>query len=80
MFPLQVRGQAIAAATFVNFSSNFLVSLALPSLQENLGPAGTYYLFAAVCTHKGTEEPCSISYLSFTHQKIPLLLEAKHFG
>jgi len=48
VFPLQVRGQAIAAATFVNFSSNFLVSLALPSLQEGLGPAGTYYLFGAI--------------------------------
>ena len=40
VFPLRVRGQAIALATLTNFGSNFAVSLVLPSLQETYGPAG----------------------------------------
>ena len=45
--PLAIRGRAAALATLTNFGSNFLVSLALPSLQAALGPAGTYALFSA---------------------------------
>lgn len=48
VFPLKVRGQAIALATLTNFGSNFLVSLALPSIQEAYGPAATYFVFAAI--------------------------------
>ncbi|KAK2078217.1 hypothetical protein QBZ16_004085 [Prototheca wickerhamii] len=39
IFPLRVRGQAIAVATFCNFTSNFIVSLLLPSIREAIGPA-----------------------------------------
>lgn len=48
VFPLAVRGQAIAVATFTNFGSNFLVSLALPSLQQGVGMPATYAVFAVV--------------------------------
>lgn len=48
VFPLKVRGQAIALATLTNFGSNFLVSLLLPSVQENFGQAATYFTFAAI--------------------------------
>lgn len=48
VFPLAVRGQAIAMASFVNFSSNFVVSLALPSFEAAFGMTATYYTFAAV--------------------------------
>ncbi|KAF8072353.1 D-xylose-proton symporter [Scenedesmus sp. PABB004] len=48
VFPLAVRSQAIAIATFVNFSANFLVSLALPSLQAGAGMTATYGLFCAI--------------------------------
>ncbi|KAI3424105.1 hypothetical protein D9Q98_009466 [Chlorella vulgaris] len=48
VFPLKVRGQAIALATLTNFGSNFAVSLVLPSLQENFGQAATYFTFAAI--------------------------------
>ncbi len=34
------RGQAIALATLTNFGSNFLVSLLLPSVQEQIGQGG----------------------------------------
>ena len=40
LFPLAVRGQAIAVATITNFSSNALVSLALPGIQESFGEQG----------------------------------------
>lgn len=48
VFPLQVRGQAIALATLTNFGSNFVVSLLLPTIQESWGQAATYYTFAAI--------------------------------
>jgi hypothetical protein len=48
VFPLQVRGQAIALATLTNFAANFGVSLVLPSLQETYGPAAMYFGFAAI--------------------------------
>jgi len=48
VFPLRVRGQAIALATLTNFASNFLVSLVLPSLQDLYGPAAMYFVFAGI--------------------------------
>lgn len=48
VFPLSIRGQALALATLTNFASNFLVSLCIPSLQESLGPAGLYFTFAGI--------------------------------
>lgn len=48
VFPLSIRGQALALATLTNFASNFLVSLYIPLLQENLGPAGLYMTFAGI--------------------------------
>uniref|UniRef100_A0A383VP60 Major facilitator superfamily (MFS) profile domain-containing protein n=1 Tax=Tetradesmus obliquus TaxID=3088 RepID=A0A383VP60_TETOB len=48
VFPLAVRSQAIALATFVNFASNFGVSLVLPSLQDGVGMQATYGLFALI--------------------------------
>ncbi|KAL6785000.1 hypothetical protein ACKKBG_A02020 [Auxenochlorella protothecoides x Auxenochlorella symbiontica] len=48
IFPLKVRGQAMALATLTNFSSNFAVSLALPSVRESIGPSATYLVFAVV--------------------------------
>ena len=48
VFPLSVRGSALALATMTNFASNFLVSLCIPTLQETLGPSGLYFAFAGV--------------------------------
>eukprot|EP00878_Enallax_costatus_P015293 GHUV01016014.1.p1 GENE.GHUV01016014.1~~GHUV01016014.1.p1 ORF type:complete len:374 (+),score=78.37 GHUV01016014.1:438-1559(+) len=48
VFPLAVRSQAIALATFVNFASNFGVSLVLPTLQETIGMRSTYGIFAVI--------------------------------
>jgi sugar porter (SP) family MFS transporter len=48
VFPLSIRGQALALATLTNFASNFVVSLYIPSLQESLGPSGLYFAFAGI--------------------------------
>jgi sugar porter (SP) family MFS transporter len=48
IFPQRVRSAAIGTATLTNFLSNFLVSLSLPMLLDNLGAAGTYYLFSTL--------------------------------
>lgn len=48
VFPLSIRGQALALATLTNFASNFLVSLFIPTLQESLSPAGLYFSFAGI--------------------------------
>lgn len=46
VFPVEVRSAAVGLATITNFGSNFLVSLVLPSVQDALGPSGTYLAFA----------------------------------
>jgi len=48
VFPLAVRSSAIALASFANFGSNFLVSLALPTVQSVLGVDVTYIAFGIV--------------------------------
>jgi len=61
VFPLAVRSQAIALATMVNFGANFLVSLALPAVQEELGLGGTFALFAGL----------SVAALAFVAAAVP---------
>lgn len=48
IFPQRVRSAAVGAATLTNFFSNFLVSLYLPTLINQFGTSGTYFLFS-VC-------------------------------
>jgi sugar porter (SP) family MFS transporter len=48
VFPLSVRGSALALATITNFASNFIVSLFIPELQTTLGQSGLYFAFAGV--------------------------------
>jgi len=48
VFPSKVRSAAVALATLSNFGSNFLVSLFLPTIEEQLGLRGTYLGFASV--------------------------------
>uniref|UniRef100_A0A7R9YR06 Major facilitator superfamily (MFS) profile domain-containing protein n=1 Tax=Chlamydomonas euryale TaxID=1486919 RepID=A0A7R9YR06_9CHLO len=49
IFPLGIRGPAIAASNACGFSSSLAVTLLLPSLQRLLGVGGTYAACAAVC-------------------------------
>ena len=48
VFPAKVRSAAVGLATLSNFGSNFLVSLFLPTVEENIGLQGTYLGFASV--------------------------------
>lgn len=48
VFPLDVRGPAVALATFVNFGTNFIVSLVLPVVQASVGLGNTYFIFSAL--------------------------------
>jgi hypothetical protein len=57
IFPQRVRSAAVGTATLTNFSSNFLVSLSLPSLFSTFGTAGTYYFFSAMVGPGGCCSP-----------------------
>lgn len=48
LYPLRVRGTAMSATTFANWSMNFVVSLTFLSLFQALGGPGTFALYAAV--------------------------------
>jgi len=59
IFPAAVRSEAIALATLVNFGSNFVVSLALPPVQDAIGAAATYAMFGVVGL-------CAVASIYFT--------------
>ena len=47
IFPLKVRGKAMTVALFVNWVSNYLVSLTFLDIVDWIGISGSFYLFAA---------------------------------
>ncbi|MDJ1136037.1 sugar porter family MFS transporter [Streptomyces iconiensis] len=49
LFPARIRGTAMSATMFSNWTMNFLVSLTFLSLLDTLGGTGTFTLYAAVC-------------------------------
>lgn len=49
LYPLRVRGTAMSATMFSNWTMNFLVALTFLSVLQALGPAGTFALFAVLC-------------------------------
>ena len=48
IFPLAVRGRGTSAATFANWASNLGVALTFLLLIDGIGPAGTFFLYAAM--------------------------------
>lgn len=48
VWPISVRGEAIAFGVELNFMLNFLVQFLFPSLQETFGWSGTFLFFCAV--------------------------------
>ena len=50
IFPTKIRGRAMALATFALWSANVIVGQTVPWLLENLGPSGTFWIFALLCT------------------------------
>lgn len=49
MYPNQIRGIAMSIAGFSLWVGTFLIGQLTPFLLENLGPAGTFLLFASMC-------------------------------
>ena len=49
MYPTRVRGLAMSIAGFSLWVGTYLVGQLTPWLRENLTPAGTFLLFAAMC-------------------------------
>ena len=49
LFPPHVRAQAASAATLLNWSFSFAMTLGFADLNRALGPAHTFFLFAAIC-------------------------------
>lgn len=49
IFPTSIRGRAMAIGTFVVWATNAVVGQSFPWLLENLGPAGAFWIFAALC-------------------------------
>jgi len=50
IYPTTIRGRAMSLATMTIWVGNFFVGQLTPFLLENLGPAGTFWLFAALCS------------------------------
>ena len=49
MYPNSVRGRAMSVAGFALWIGTYLIGQLTPWLLENLTPAGTFFLFAAMC-------------------------------
>lgn len=49
LYPLRIRGTAMSATMFSNWTMNFLVSLTFLTLLDVFGGAGTFTLYAVVC-------------------------------
>ena len=49
IFPTNVRGRAMSIGTFALWSANAIVGQLFPSMLEGIGPAGTFWTFAAIC-------------------------------
>ena len=49
LFPARARARAASAATLLNWSFSFVMTLIFESLTRALGPAHTFFLFAAIC-------------------------------
>jgi MFS family permease len=48
IFPLRIRGPAMASSTVANWSANFIVSFTFLSLVSLISRAGTFWVYAAL--------------------------------
>lgn len=49
IFPLRVRGMAIALSTFALWTACFVLTYTFPILNEMVGAAGTFWIYGAIC-------------------------------
>ncbi|APW98507.1 MFS transporter [Halobiforma lacisalsi AJ5] len=61
IYPTQIRGTAMGAATVVNWAANLLVSLSFLGLVDAIGQAWTFWLFGGLC----------LAALAFSYTLVP---------
>ena len=49
IFPNRVRGTAMALAVFALWAACFILTYTFPLLNRQFGPAGTFWIYAAIC-------------------------------
>jgi sugar porter (SP) family MFS transporter len=49
IFPNRIRGAAVSVATTALWTACFLLTVTFPALNEKLGPAKTFWIYAAIC-------------------------------
>ncbi len=49
IFPNRIRGAAVAVATTSLWAACFILTYTFPLLNKNLGPAGTFWVYAGIC-------------------------------
>lgn len=49
IFPNSIRGIAMSIAVLSLWVANFILSFTFPILRDSLGPAGTFWIYAAIC-------------------------------
>lgn len=49
IFPVRIRGKAMAVATFFLWVACFLLTYTFPFLNEGVGAAGTFWLYGGIC-------------------------------
>jgi len=49
IFPNSIRGVAMSIAVLSLWVANFILSFTFPILRDTLGPAGTFWTYAAIC-------------------------------
>ena len=49
IFPNRIRGAAMAVTVFALWAACFVLTYTFPFLNRGLGPAGTFWLYCAVC-------------------------------
>ena len=49
IFPNRIRGAAMSVSVFALWTACFVLTYTFPLLNKGLGPAGTFWLYAAIC-------------------------------
>jgi len=49
IFPNRIRGAAMSIAVTALWAASFILTFSFPLLNARLGPAGTFWLYAAIC-------------------------------
>lgn len=53
IFPNRIRGAAMSLSNMAGWTSCFILTYTFPILNANLGPAGTFWLYGAICVSGG---------------------------